>query len=288
MRYLPFVAFTEIFMTLFLSCLILYTYDRRDSITFRQWAVVVLLLVMMSGMLQTVAYYVISAKSFLNTVVAVNLSMFEMAAVLMLLLWQYPRYGNRSGLSRSSVSIFTVLLILNEISMGVFAYALGYGYNLNSGLSSVPMMLIRVVSLGVNSYLFIIPMVAEMAVFFLFRPVHGVHRLILFSLIIMSLLAPTMLGKSPLILYSTLLILPLMSGILPIILNRALRDIRESFMVRNITMVIWIFPIILLMMSGTLFGAFSKIDFALGWAFFAFAMLLAMAYYFSFTFQASA
>lgn len=285
MHYLPLVVLIEVFMTAFLSYIILYTYDRRDSISFGKWAIVVLLLVMMAGMLQSIAYYFMTPKSFLDTIVAVNLSMIEMSFAIILLLWMYSGDKASTGLNRLSINVFAVLLVVNEISMGVLVYALGFGFSFHQDYMTLPGTFFATLSLAVNSYLFIIPMAVEMAVFFILRPVKGTHRLILISLVLLSLLSPTMLGNASSTTLGTLVTLLAMTIILPVVFKSILENDHVSQEKNGNVYHLLIFPILLLMMFSVIFGSFLEYGFSLDWSLFAFSMLLSMGYYFSYSFQ---
>lgn len=280
---LPYVIITEVAMTLLLCYIILYTYDRRYDISFKERAIVTLVLVMMAGMLESITYYLISVRSFLNTIIAVNISMLTMSIALILLFWVFATKAKTRKLERSSIIAFAGLLIMNEVSMGVFVYTLAFGFTLSQGDLPLYTAITHLLSLGVNSYLFILPMITEMIVFFILRPVKGTHRLLLLALILTTLLSPTITGNEHFTQLGSIIVLGTMTFFLPIIFFSILRSF-DGNIPRVVNNGMWIFPILLLMMSGTLFGALHNGSFAINWALYGGSMVWGMAYYFAYSF----
>lgn len=278
-NFLP-VVLTEVLMTILLSYVIIYLYDRKFETTFRQRAIVALVLTMMGSMLNSLSYYIVTDKSFLNTVIAVNISMAVMSGTLIILLWKHSYDNSKRPMKSSSILTFSSLLIYNEVSMGIFAYFLGYGMVPSSLPHSILVMSMQILSLGVNSYLFIAPMVVEMCVVMILRPSHGIHKTALFALILISVFSPTLLGDNSFAQVGAFLVVIIMVLFIPLLLNKILSDSQnmETFTL------LWIFPIFLLMMSGVVFGVFYTGTFSLDWAIYGVSMLLGMAFYFAYSF----
>lgn len=268
---------TEVVMTAFLAYVILFAYDHRRTINFRQRALVLIALVMMGSMLNSLAYYLVSSRDFLSTIIAVNISMISMSVTLLVLLLQYATGKSQEQLRGSFTTTFAVLLVYNEISMGVFVYALAFGYNSVIVNGSALTDFIEILSLGVNGYLFIAPMVAEMSIFFLLRPVTGTHRIILLSLLITAAVSPTITGNYSFTQAGSLLVLIVMVAFVMLLIGRMMKE--YEFGSRKFRLP-WVFPIFLLMTIGTLFGSFYNGDFATKWAIYGASMVWGMAFYF--------
>lgn len=283
-RFVPFVLFTETAMTLFLAYIIIYAYDHRKNISFKEKALLFLALVMMGSMLNSLTYYLMAEKNFLDTIIAVNISMITMSAALLILLLQYTAGKLDKEPKRNFAAVFSSLLVYNEISMGVFVYSLAFGYNLTLSASSLPISMIDIFSLGVNGYLFIAPMVVEMSVFFFLRPVNGIHRIILLSLLLTAAVSPTIGGNYLFTMPGSLLILVLMVGFVIIIFGRMMKGYTYQAERKE---TLWIFPIFLLMMIGVFFGSFYNGNFPFKWAIYGVSMIWGMSFYFVYSLNQS-
>lgn len=282
MRNLPEVIATEILMTLLLSYLIIYFYDRRMESTFRQRSAITLILTMMGSMLNTLAYYLISNKDFLNTVIAVNISMAVMSFTLITLLWLSTFDRRERKLGNRSILIFALLLLYNEVSMGTFVYTLGFGYVLGQNSVGLFASFLDLLSLGINSYLFIVPMVAEMLVVFLLRSTGGSHRTVLTILIILSVISPTIAGNEYFVQPGAILELLAMAVAIPLLFHGMLHGSGDHSEIEKYRLV-WIFPIMLVMMAGVLFGSFYTGPYSFSWAIYGAGMILSMIFYFAFS-----
>lgn len=282
MRNLLPVMITEVLMTALLSFIILFLYDRRSETSFRQRSALTLILTMMGSMLNTLSYYLVSDKSFLNTVIAVNISMAVMSGTLLSLLWLSTTDRVDRALHRKSMITFASLLLYNEVSMGTFVYILGFGFQLSNGAYYIPLSLIRIFSLGVNTYLFIVPMLIEMCVILFLRPSRGIHRIALAALVLLSLFSPTLAGSDAFTQPGAFIVILLMIIFIPLLLN-GLFDPDKKGEVQDM---LWIFPVFLLMMGGVLMGVFLDSTYAFRWILYAVGMLWGMGFYFVYSFSA--
>ena len=276
MRDLAFVAVIEIVMTLFISYIIIYTHGNRDKFNFKSWALVTVLLVMMASMLNSITYYVATARTFLNTIVAVNFSMLSMSAAIILIFWF--AISKKSFLfNQKAKNTFILLLLWNEISMGILVYYLAFGMQYPSG--NLGLDFLNFMSLGINGYLFIIPMAVEMAVFLITVKPRSSHRNILLSLLAMAVLSPVLAGNTSfvgpglfteaaaMIIFMTILFEMVARGKLTLT-NREMSDLS------------YLFLIFVLMTLGIFLGTVFVRPFGLSWSFFAASMVAGMAFYF--------
>ncbi len=176
------------FMTVAVAAYLFYM-GKSGEITLRSYSVSIIFLTMMASMFNSFSYFLATSYSFLNTIIAVNFSMIAMTVAIVHLLWHVssPRkrgYGTRSRLLISS------LLVWNEASMGVLLYQMAsVSHPSVYGLQSV----LYLISSGVNSPFFVVPMFLEMIVSLLVFRNHGIRRIALFSIAFMSLLSSSMI-----------------------------------------------------------------------------------------------
>ncbi len=282
MKSFVYALLTIVSMTVFLSYIIIYAHDRVESITFRQRSSLTFFLIMMGSMLNSLTFYVFAPSTFLNDVIASSISMIAMSVTVMILLSQRMLGQSRKGFSNRSVLSFAVLLLYNEISMGAFVYALTYGF-LTIGWQSEFLVTLEILSLSINSYLFIVPMLVEMAVLFLIRLPQKKKRTTLISIIILSVASPTMFHDPVWSHYAAIADVIIMAFIIPIILLK-------NFSISTILTAgegVWrdlqILPVLLLMMGGLLFGIFSTRPFAIAWTIYGIGMVWIMLFYFTYS-----
>ncbi len=152
------VVLTEIFMTAFISYLIFFSLKRRPEFTYRDFSIAVIALSMMASMLDSITYYLAFPVTFLNAVIALNISMFEMSIAVIYLLWL--SFSKKFiGFNRSVSTTIIFLIVFNEVSMGIFLRLIGFGYYPTSTDYSLLSNVLSVISSSLNSYLFILPMV---------------------------------------------------------------------------------------------------------------------------------
>lgn len=273
------VLVTELFMTVVLSYIILYFYDRRELATFRQRSVVTLVLAMMGSMLNTLAYYLITNRDFLNTVISLNISMGVMSGTLITLLWLSSTDRASRPLTGRSTLVFAALLLYNEISMGVLVYTLAFGYTSASGINGGLPSFVELLSLGINSYLFIAPMLAEMLAVFLLRPSAGTHRIVLLTLILLAAFSPTIAGNDSFTQPGAFLVVLAMVVFIPALFRPIMREAAE-YGHSGYNPLVWVFPVFVFTMAGVLFGIFYSGTFASSWVLYGTGMVSGMLFYF--------
>ncbi len=283
MQNLVWVLGTIISMTAFLSLVLVYIYRNMGRFTFRQYSASVLILAMMGGMLNSIIYYLDNSHGFLDTVVAVNISMVEMTAAIIFLLWKAIS-GRKVATGRGFSTLVSTLILWNEISMGMLVFSLAYpsaisGYS-GSALAFIPFFL----GSSINTYLFIAPMAAEMTLLLiLFHRKSGKFTLYL-ALIVMSALSPVMFSDGtfvvPGLLATTLAMIVFMVAFFEMIVRQK-HSMRE-YMRSGLS---WIFLIFALMMAGEFLGTVMNYSFSVSWSFYAIGMLASMFFYFHMTFS---
>lgn len=278
MKFLIFVIATEVVMTVFIAWLLYYLVEHRNEFSFKNTALSVLLLVMMASMLNSLTYYIDSPHNFLNTIISVNVSMIAMTVAIVLILWVAISKEFR-GLSERLTNVFVVLFIWNEISMGVFLFALAYGNSAFMGLPNAIYAMMYGFSYGINGYLFIAPMSAEMLVLLFLTKPKQVHRNILLSILFMAVFAPTLLGDNRFLVPGTLLTTASMVAFM-IVLFEYVAKSKRSATAKEMIDLSYLFAIFAFMMFGLFFGVVFSKPFALAWAPYAASMIAGMAFYF--------
>ena len=281
MENLSIVIFIEVAMTLFLIWVIYYLRSDLSNLKLKTFSVSVFFLAMMASMLNGITYYLVAPSSFINTVLAVNVSMILMTVAIVYLLVIAAK-GDFSGISRSISGTLSFLLVWNEISMAVLLRVIAFGtVGQNSFIDSLSFF-----SLSITSVLFLLPMLTEMVVFIFLQLRSGIEKQIAISILLMQIADPIMFGNSGfisllLIVYSVLMIASIFYFFRAVYKNRTIFDQGEgkSGKVRNIainyvflfllTSISFIGPVIL---TG---------NFGLSYLVFAISMIVAMALYFN-------
>jgi hypothetical protein len=237
------------------------------------------LLSMMSGMLNSINYYIIFPNGFINNVAAFNISMFEMSVILSYLLLEGFN-GNLKSMNPSHSKWFAALVGWNEVSMAFLLYTLAYGFGdlgiLNNSLN--------LLGASVTNYLFLIPMLIEM-ISVLFLHLHqGISRRILISLILMQLADPAIVGNSAYVIYGSVLFSIVMIFVIWYVFSYAYtnRERLEGLWRKEINYFI-------LVVSLSILGLIEPVvvsgSFGLKWILFSISMVASMIYYFSIAFR---
>jgi len=279
---LIYALLTIVSMTAFLSYIILYAHDRAKSLTFRQQASMTFFLIMMGSMLNSLTFYVAAPSTFLNSVISSSISMLAMSVTVLVLILQRMLRPSIKGFTNRSVLSFAILLLYNEISMGAFVYALIYGFQAISWHSWL-FGILDIMSLSINSYLFIVPMVVEMVVLFILRSPQKHKRTILISILILSVASPTMLRDPVWYDFVAIIDVIIMTFIIPMIFFKNLPDTTFSPGDEADGDNFHILPVLLLMMGGLLFGYFSTQPFEIAWMIYGAGMAWMMLFYFTYS-----
>ncbi len=181
-------------MTSFIAYTLAYLRKNSDDFNMRKLAYMVLILSMMGSMLNSLNYYVVTPKGFFNTIVAVNVAMFAMTIAIVYLLWVSTQH-NVTRLTGKMALGFALLFAWNEISMGTFLFTIAYSPAERLTLSGTSGILGFFTS-GINSFLFVIPMVAEMLFILLYFREPVFKRILFGSLIAMAAFTPSMFQET--------------------------------------------------------------------------------------------
>ena len=271
------VVLTEVLMTAFISYLIFFSLKRRNKFTYRDFSIAVIALSMMASMLDSITYYLAFPVTFLNAVIALNISMFEMSIAVIYLLWL--SFSKKFiGYNRSVSNTLIFLIVFNEISMGIFLRLIGYGYYPTSADYSLFSNVLSVISSSLNSYLFIIPMVAEMAVIIAITVESSLNRLISLSIMIQSIFSPTFLGNESFVLPGIILGTGSMVIFMIIFYERISKG-RTSLFPGDMTKMRYIFLLYTLMSTSIFIGTLYHSPFYVGWVLYGIAMVTGMLFY---------
>ncbi|MGC8515641.1 MAG: hypothetical protein ACP5OC_05855 [Thermoplasmata archaeon] len=261
-------------MTAFIIWILTYLRSLGRKITLKGFASALFLITMMGSMLDALIYYIVAPPSFLNTIIAVNISMIIMtvAVVYILVAATIESYSSFTGLE---VFIFAILLSWNEISMALFLRIIGFGFG---GIESLGSYL-SYFSLSITSILFLAPMLAEMIFFIFLRMPPGFEKRAVVTIFLMQIADPAMLGNSPFVLpllaaYAIFMILAIYYLFSYVYAHR--NDIVSG----QRRIVRWIILLIVISAVGLLEPVIYPHPFGLSWMVFALSMMIAMTLYF--------
>ncbi|MEM0156083.1 MAG: hypothetical protein QW597_05735 [Thermoplasmataceae archaeon] len=245
-----------------------------SRITLKSFAFSVFFISMMGSMLDSLVYYVVTQKNFLNGVVAVNINMFSMSLVIIYLLWVASARRSVSTTKTMSVS-FSILLVWNEVSMALLLRVLGY----HTGNLGTLAGYLNLFGLAVTNYLFLIPMIVEMAFFIISSMKPGILKRTAFALLLMQVADPAVVGDSSLVFpllvaYSVIMILAVYYVFSYVYRN--IGDIRSPE--RNA--VTWYILVIGISTVGLFQPAIISSTFGIAWSTFGISMIAAMTLYF--------
>lgn len=274
MKYLWIVLFVEIAMTALLIYFIVESVRLRNRYTFRRFSTIVLLLSMMASMFNSMTYFLVAPTGFLNTVIAFNLGMASMTVVILALLFLATR-EKKPAPGVPMAFALSLLFVWNEGAMSTFLYALTSGIkglSLNSFFS--------VFTYGINSYLFVVPMLVEMFFFLYLERPGGLFLVITGSILSMSAFNPLLLGPGWFVIYG--LILTATAMLIFMILLIFLISRLQAKLSHAWTLVTeFVLAIFIAMSLGLFLGSIGKSDQIFWWAPYALASLFAMGLYFA-------
>lgn len=255
------------------------TYMRRYSADFnmRRLAFMVLVLTMMGSMLNSINYYLVAPHGFFSIIVAVNVSMLSMAIAILYLLWISAKH-NISKITGKMALGFSLLFAWNEISMGSFLFTIAYNPAerlIMSGSSGIPGFFTS----GINSILFVVPMVSEMLFILFYFKEKKLQRTIFASLIVMAAFTPSMFQDK--ILTSALIVAFTSSMVIfMIILFEWIANRRNTITATEMRKLEYLFLIFAIMSAGVFFGQIFNKPFYIAWLLYGVGMVSGMVYYF--------
>ena len=261
-------------MTAFIIWILTYLRSLGRKIALKGFALALFLITMMGSMLDALIYYIVAPPSFLNTIIAVNISMIIMTVVVVYILVAatIESYSSFTGLE---VFIFALLLSWNEISMALFLRIIGFGFG---GIESLGAYL-SYFSLSITSILFLAPMLAEMIFFIFLRMPPGFEKRAVVAIFLMQIADPAMLGVSS-------LVLPLLAAFAVLMIAAIYYLFSYVYAHRNDIasgqrrIVRWIILLIVCSAAGLLEPVIYPHPFGLSWMVFALSMMIAMTLYF--------
>ena len=273
-----YIILTEILMTPFIVFVVLFVSSKFSSMTVRSISLILFLLSMMSGMLNSLNYYLLYPLGFLNQVMAINISMFEMTIIISYILVSAFN-GNIGKMTKTHAKWIGILVGWNEVSMALFLYSLAYGFGTNGELVNT----INIIGAGITNYLFTIPMIIEM-VSLLFLKIHnGLTLRISIGIIAMQASDPGLFSG----LYSIPLIIMFsiaMIVVLYFVLSYTYKN-RKNLENEWRKMLNYFIFLILLSSIGLIMSAIIPGPFGVKWIIFALSMAFSMVYYFLISFK---
>lgn len=264
-------------MTSFIGYTLVYLRRNSEDFTVRKFAYMVLALTMMGSMLNAINYYIVTSGGFFDTIVAVNVAMFTMTIAIVYLLWVSTKYNIKRLTSKMAIG-FALLYVWNEISMGSFLYTVGFSPVERVAFSGTSGFLGYFTS-GVNSYLFIIPMVSEMVFILAYFKESRFLKLIFASIMAMSAASPSMLNNHSFATVFTIIFSGVMVVFMIIffewIANR--RNTITEFEMRKLEI---LFLIAMIMSAGVFVGALFSDPYYIAWILYGVGMIAGMQFYF--------
>lgn len=264
-------------MTVFIGYTLLYIRKNSSDFNVKRLAFMVLFLTMMGSMLNALNFLIATRSGFFNTIVAVNLAMFTMAIAIVYLLWIASRNKITKLTGRMALG-FSLLYAWNEVSMGSLLYTLAYpeGYRMIfSGTSGILGYIVG----GVNSYLFVIPMVSEMIFILLYFKESRLMRISFGSIIAMSAATPSMIAGHSFIESFTIIFAAAMI-VSMIMLFEWTANRRNTVTRQEMSRIASLFLIFTAMSLGVFFGDLFRNPFYIAWLIYAGAMVSGMVFYF--------
>ncbi len=273
-----YVILTEILMTPFIIFSVMFTTKNYSKLNTRSISTLFLILAMMSGMLNTINFYVLFPSGFLNQVSAINISMFEMSVFISYLL--YSAFNGKLKVMNSSHAKWIAVLIgWNEISMAIFLYTLAFGF----GKYSVYINVLNLFGSGITNYLFTIPMIIEMLSLLYLRLENPLSRRILIFIILMQSTDPGLFSGAyliPLSLAFSVIMALALYAILTFVYNN--REKLPDGWNREVKYFLYLIGISSI---GLISTVFISGPFGFKWIIFAFSMAFSMVYYFLISFK---
>ena len=269
MQSLIFAVLTASTMTLLLS-IIFFLYHNKDLVTFRFYASVVIILSMMASMLDSLTFYIIEQKSFLNSVIAINISMEVMLITIISI--GYLGSQNKFRYNYEYDMIISLLVVWNEVSMAIFLYSIIYPPS-----KFQLFYIIKMLSGGLGFYYFIVPMIIEMAYLALIIE-NRIKRIKMITLLIASISPPTLFGSGAIVNYLIIVLVLAMSAAFFVLFweGRIRMKIEINFL-REFKIVI---ILLVLMFIATVIGALEISEFYTSWLPYGIVTIISMIYFF--------
>lgn len=277
MQNVPFVITVVVIMTTFIAYTLNYLHKNSKDFTLKKMAYMVILLTMMGSMLNALNYYFANPPGFFNTILTVNLAMFIMTISIVYLLW-ISTHNEIKTITRKMAIAFSLLFAWNEVSMGSFLFTIAYSANTRASMAGTA-GIAGYFTTGLNSFLFVIPMIAEMLfILYLFKE-SRIVKIMFGSIIAMSAATPSMvqdhLFTEAFAIAFTAFMVAFMIIIFEWIANRR-NSITDNEMARLSTL----FIIYSVMSLGVFLGVVYSKPFYIAWLVYGIGMLLGMVYYF--------
>ena len=268
------IIITEFTMTALLVWIIYYVHRVGNKPIVKEWAVIILVLFMMGGMLDSLAYFFVNTQTFFSTIIALSISMLSMsvAVVYLALVATHP---NGDFHIRHFSAWITVLLVWNEISMALLLYVIGYAPLHSGKVGSIPGYVVN----GINNYLFIAPMASEMIFSVIVFKSNGLQLVSYSSIIVMSLFAPTLLPGLIFEIPGAILSIASMTFFVVLIFQEIWKNV-PALIVDEIRFLAGLFLVYALMASGIGLGFLLTGPYSEVWAPLAIAMICGMVFYF--------
>lgn len=269
-------------MPIVLTYLLLLILKNRHNFTLKHGAIVFIVLTMMASMFNAMTLYIDLGENFSNLFLAVIYVMFVMGGTILYLIYfaiGRPFTGMTSQVSRLIVG----MIVWNEASLGVLAFSLGFGGSPFAGLPSVlggGSFILYAFSAGVNSFLFVAPMSAEMIIILFLTKAKGLHLYMLLSLLFMALFSPTVLGNSGFVREGTILTAAAMVVFMIALFERISKG-RNTLKGSEKSQLILLFFAFSFMAFGIFFGTLIHRPFYIAWLLYAFGMATTMGVYFN-------
>ena len=274
-----YILIVEILMTPIISYLVYYTSRFYAKMGTREISFLIFFLAMMSGMLNSVTYFLIEPTGFINQVTAINISMFEMSVFLSYLLVSAYN-GNLKVMNKGHRKWIAVLIGWNEISMAFLLYVIAYGF----GNGNTLLELTNLIGYSVTNYLFVIPMVIEMSVLYLAVEHTPLVKRVSISIILMQLADPAIIGPSWYILPASVVFSAIMILAIYLVFNHVYMNIGN--MEENWKRMLSYFILIIALSSaGLIAPVFVNSYFGIEWLLFSISMMTSMIFYFSMSFR---
>lgn len=278
MHDLVYIIMTEVFMTPFIVFVVAYTTINHKKLNTKTISLLFILLAMMSGMLNTLNYYLLWPQGFLNQVTAFNISMFEMSVIISYLLYSAFN-GKLSRMNSSHAKWMAILVGWNEVSMAIFLYTLAYGF----GNSNIYVNGLNLFGAGITNYLFTVPMIVEMVFLLLLRKEDPLSTRMFIFIILMQATDPG-LFTGPGVIPLTIAFSVIMVFALYIIISYALKNRNNLANGWRKQLNYFIF-LIIFSSVGLMLTTVIPNPFGVKWIVFAISMSFSMVYYFLISFK---
>jgi hypothetical protein len=278
MNNLIYILLTELLMTPFIVFIVLYVATKYTELNTKKIAMMFILLAMMSGMLNSLNYYLLFPTGFLNQVTAINISMFEMSVFVSYIL--YAAFNGRiSSMNRNHSKWIAITVGWNEVSMALFLYSLEFGFGSHGDAINT----LNLIGAGITNYLFVIPMIIEMIALLLLRLHKGVSLRISISIILMQATDPG-LFRGTLVIPITIVFSLVMVFVLYYVFSYIYKN-RTSLESNWRSKVNYFIFLILISAVGLMASTFISGPFGVRWIVFAFSMAYSMVFYFLLSFN---